>query len=84
VGPVWQRSTEFSFDGKSYWQEEDYYLLRVGQVRVSLAGLDDIERRTVTGYRWWSHEELAATAEPFYPVELPDLVRRFAPSGADD
>jgi 8-oxo-dGTP pyrophosphatase MutT (NUDIX family) len=81
AGPVWQRSTDFSFDGRWYRQEEDYYLLHVGHVAVSLAGLDDMERRTVTGYRWWSHEELAATAEPFYPAELPDLLRRLAPSG---
>ncbi len=78
AGPVWQRTTEFSFDGARYRQEEDYYLLRVGQVEVSLIGLDDIERRTVTGYRWWSHEDLTATAQPFYPSELPDLLRRLA------
>jgi 8-oxo-dGTP pyrophosphatase MutT (NUDIX family) len=78
AGPVWQRSTEFSFDGTWYRQEEDYYLLRVGHVAVSLAGLDQIERRTVTGYRWWSREELTGTAVPFYPAELPDLIRRLA------
>jgi 8-oxo-dGTP pyrophosphatase MutT (NUDIX family) len=78
AGPVWQRSTEFSFDGTRYRQEEDYYLLRVGHVPVSLTGLDDIERRTVTGYCWWSHQELDATAQPFFPAELPDLLRRLA------
>lgn len=78
VGPVWQRSTEFSFDGTSYRQHEDYYLLRVGLVEVSLAGLDDVERDTVTGYRWWSRQELAATAEPFFPAELPELLRAWA------
>ncbi|MGH3401335.1 MAG: hypothetical protein ACRDRJ_02280 [Streptosporangiaceae bacterium] len=41
-------------------------------------GLDDVERRTVTGYRWWSHEEVAATAQTFFPSELPDLLRRLA------
>jgi 8-oxo-dGTP pyrophosphatase MutT (NUDIX family) len=78
TGPVWRRSTQFSFDGTWYQQEEDYYLLRVGHVPVSRAGLDDMERRTVTGYRWWSHEELAATTDTFYPSELPDLLRRMA------
>ncbi|MGH3393775.1 MAG: NUDIX hydrolase [Streptosporangiaceae bacterium] len=78
AGPVWRRSTKFSFDGTWYQQEEDYYLLRVGHVPVSLAGLDDVERRMVTGYRWWSHEELAATAQTFFPSELPDLLRRLA------
>jgi 8-oxo-dGTP pyrophosphatase MutT (NUDIX family) len=82
AGPVWRRSTEFTFDGTWYRQEEDYYLLHVGHIAVSLAGLDDVERRTVTGYRWWSHQELAATAVPFYPAELPGLVRRLgAPGG---
>lgn len=83
AGPVWQRSTEFSFDGTRYRQEEQYYFLRVGNVQVSLANLDDVERRTVTGHRWWSHAELTATAEQFYPSELPDLLRRLAfPDGA--
>jgi 8-oxo-dGTP pyrophosphatase MutT (NUDIX family) len=78
AGPVWQRRTEFSFDGIRYRQDEDYYVLRVGHVQVSLTGLDDIERQTVTGYRWWSDAELAVTAERYYPRELADLLRRAA------
>jgi 8-oxo-dGTP pyrophosphatase MutT (NUDIX family) len=78
VGPVWQRSAEFSFGGTSYRQQEEYYLLRVGELEVSLANLDEIERHTVTGYRWWSHQELAATAELFFPAELPELLRAWA------
>ena len=49
VGPVWQRRTEFSFDGTRYRQEEEYYILRVGTVQVSLAGLR--RRRTRYGNR---------------------------------
>jgi 8-oxo-dGTP pyrophosphatase MutT (NUDIX family) len=75
AGPVWQRTTEFTFDGVRYRQEEEYYTLRVGQVQVSTANLDDIERDTVTGYRWWSRQELAATTEAFFPAELPELLR---------
>jgi 8-oxo-dGTP pyrophosphatase MutT (NUDIX family) len=74
-GPVWQRTTEFSFDGVRYRQDEDYYVLRVGNVQVSLANLDHIERETVTGYRWWSRQELAATTQSFFPAELPELLR---------
>lgn len=76
IGPVWQRTTEFSFDGMRYRQQEDYYVLRVGEVEVSLANLDPIERETVTGCRWWSPQELAATTEAFFPAELPELLRR--------
>ena len=75
TGPVWQRTTEFSFDGIHYWQEEDYYILRVGEVQVSLANLEEIERATITGYRWWSRRELTATTEAFFPAELPELLR---------
>jgi 8-oxo-dGTP pyrophosphatase MutT (NUDIX family) len=74
IGPVWQRTAEFSFDGMRYRQEEDYYVLNVGEVQVSLANLDPIERETVTGYRWWGREELAATTEAFFPAELPELL----------
>ena len=76
AGLVWQRTTEFSFDGVRYRQDEDYYVLRVGKVQVSLANLDDIERGTVTGYRWWSRQELATTTEAFFPAELPELLRQ--------
>jgi 8-oxo-dGTP pyrophosphatase MutT (NUDIX family) len=76
AGPVWRRTTEFSFGGVRYRQDEDYYVLRVGEVQVSLANLDDIERETVTGYRWWSRAELAAATETFFPAELPELLQR--------
>jgi hypothetical protein len=57
--------------------------LRTGHVQVSLADLDDIERQTVTGYRWWSQEELASTAEVFYPSELPGLLQQLAPGDSE-
>ena len=76
AGPVWRRTTEFSFGGVRYRQDEEYYVLRVGDVQVSLANLDGIERETVTGYRWWSRPELAAATETFFPAELPELLRR--------
>ena len=75
IGPVWQRTTEFSFAGMRYRQDEDFYILRVGEVQVSLANLDPIERATITGYRWWSRQELTATTEAYFPAELPELMR---------
>lgn len=82
TGPVWHRSTEFSFDGTRYQQEEDYFLLRVGEVEVSFDYLEPDERRFTTRYRWWSRDDLAAAVEPFYPSELPDLLRRLKAPGA--
>jgi 8-oxo-dGTP pyrophosphatase MutT (NUDIX family) len=78
TGPVWHRSTEFSFEGTRYQQEEDYFVLRVGEVQVSFAHLEPNERRFTTRYRWWSREELAAAVDPFYPSELPELLHHLA------
>ena len=47
----------------------------------SLASLDDIERGTVTGYQWWSHEELVATTVPFYPLSYPASYAVWLPLG---
>jgi hypothetical protein len=43
-------------------------------------GFSDIERDSVDGHRWWSVEELEATADRYYPVDLPDLLRSAAVS----
>jgi len=74
--PVWRRTAHFSYDGRPYRQDEEYFALRPGQVAVSLDGLDPEERETVTAHRWWSAAELEATAEPFVPPELPRLLRQ--------
>ncbi len=78
TGPVWHRSTEFSFDGTRYKQEEDYFLLRVGEVEVTFAHLEPDERRFTTCYRWWSRDELDVAGDSFYPRELAELLRRLA------
>ncbi len=74
--PVWSRDFEFSFDGTRYSQHEEFFLLRVDDVKVSLDGLEEIERQTVTGYGWWAADEMEASEELFLPPELPELLRR--------
>lgn len=73
--PVWQRVTEFGFDGTRYRQDEEYFLLRVRPFRVSLAGLDQLEQDTVDAYRWWDPAELESSGEEFHPPDLPRLLR---------
>jgi len=76
--PVWHRLADFGFDGTRYLQEEDYFLLRVRPFPVSLDGLNQLERDTTDGYRWWDPAELESSGEDFYPPELPGLLRRLA------
>jgi 8-oxo-dGTP pyrophosphatase MutT (NUDIX family) len=74
--PVWYREAEFSFDGVRYRQHEHYFVLLVGDVQVSMDGLEEIERQIVTGYGWWAADEIEASEEVFLPPELPELLRR--------
>jgi len=82
--PVWHEVAVFGFDGVTYRQEQDFFVLRVGSPDVSTDGLDDEEAAVVDGHRWWSADELASTAESFYPAELPRLVRDLAARPAAD
>ena len=79
--PVWHQVVEFSFDDRPYRQDQEFFLYRVATWRVDTAGFDAVERRTVDEHRWWSPEELDATTETIYPVELPALLRRWAAAG---
>ena len=40
------------------------------------SGWTESELIDVTGWRWWSAEELESTNEPFEPALLPQLLRR--------
>jgi 8-oxo-dGTP pyrophosphatase MutT (NUDIX family) len=73
--PVWHEVTDFSFDGTMYRQEQDFFQLRIGSAVVLTDGLDSEEAAVIDGHRWWTVDELECTTEPFYPRELPRLLR---------
>src|SRR5260221_14300197 len=73
--PVWHEVTDFSFDGTSYRQEQDFFQLRIGSAAVLNDGLDDEKAAVIDGHRWWTADELGSTPEAFYPRELPRLLR---------
>ena len=74
--PVWHQVTNFSYDNRSYRQDQEFYLFRVDEWEVDTAGFDDEERLTIDQHRWWSADELDATEELVYPETLADLLRR--------
>jgi len=82
VGPVWHRRAAFSFDGRAHDAEEWFFLVDMsgdgtgadGQVTVDTSGFDDVENSTIDRYRWWSVDELHATDEVVYPVQLAELL----------
>jgi 8-oxo-dGTP pyrophosphatase MutT (NUDIX family) len=77
--PVHHETTEFSYDTRRYRQQQDFFLLRVGEWQVDTAGFDAEEQRTITAHRWWSADEIDSSAEQIFPIELADLIRRCVP-----
>jgi 8-oxo-dGTP pyrophosphatase MutT (NUDIX family) len=74
--PIWHEVARFSYDGRQYRQDQDFYLFRVDRWQVDTAGFDVEEKLTIDAHRWWSAEELDATDETVYPENLAALLRR--------
>ncbi|MDJ0383776.1 NUDIX hydrolase [Streptomyces sp. G-G2] len=82
LGPVlWQRHCAFSFDGRRWEQDEWYFLARTERTEVATDGFTELERRSVTGARWWTSEELLAAHETVYPTRLAELLRTLLVEG---
>ncbi len=77
--PIWHQVADFSFEGRRFRQEQDYFLLVIGAdgtvPQISVDGLEDEEAAVIDGHRWWTQAELEATTETFYPADLIRLMR---------
>jgi ADP-ribose pyrophosphatase YjhB (NUDIX family) len=76
IGPVALSRGPWRFLEKHYWSEDTFFMLRVPHWEVSRAGWSTSEHDIVTEYRWWSADELRATSDTFYPVDLPGLLEQ--------
>jgi 8-oxo-dGTP pyrophosphatase MutT (NUDIX family) len=82
LGPVlWRRHCSFPFDGRRWDQDEWYFLGRTTRTATRTEGWTDLERRSVTGLRWWTCAELSATRETVYPTRLAELFRHLIDHG---
>ncbi|WP_443071200.1 NUDIX hydrolase [Streptomyces sp. NBC_01476] len=79
--PLWRRQASFRFDGRHWEQDEWYFLGRTETLEVDTSGHTDLERRSVTGLRWWTCEELLRTRETVYPIRLAELLRTLLDEG---
>jgi 8-oxo-dGTP pyrophosphatase MutT (NUDIX family) len=81
LGPVvWTRRFEFSFDGVLYDQDEVFYWLRVDHHDVDVSRHTPLERRYLSGHRWFSVADLEQLDELVAP---PDLAPQLATLLAD-
>ena len=82
LGPwIWTRVHVFHFEGRLYRQRERYFLA-VGPAfapRPHSLGAEEVG--VLRGLRWWTLDELDATAEALAPADLPALVRNLVEYG---
>lgn len=73
---IWTREHVFPFlDGKWDGQVERYVLVRTPRFEpIPHFTPEELAAEYVTGIRWWTQAELAASNELFAPRRLPELV----------
>jgi 8-oxo-dGTP pyrophosphatase MutT (NUDIX family) len=76
-GPYGMGTIEFCFAEYAITQDQTFFALSVGDgVDISYEHMEEIERATTLGHRWWSAEELDTTDEVFFPEDLASIVRK--------
>jgi 8-oxo-dGTP pyrophosphatase MutT (NUDIX family) len=68
-------------DGTVFFGAHSFFCVRVTDPEVRTDGQEDLERSLITGYRWWTLEELAGYPGPVSPPDLPDLVSALLRNG---
>jgi len=70
--PMWLDTVDFTFRGRLIHQVERYFLIRLRQRDGSLDGIvgEAHRRECIVAGRWWSPEDLSATAEQVFPKDL--------------
>lgn len=53
-----------------------YFLVRAGDSAISISGLNPAEQASTLEHRWWTLDELEATAEEIFPPNLHEIIRR--------
>jgi 8-oxo-dGTP pyrophosphatase MutT (NUDIX family) len=76
--PIWLRRATFRHAGERRVQNEVVVTIRLNVSRpdVDEARQLEDEKETYLGFRWWSVNEIEASAEQFYPGSLQKYVRR--------
>lgn len=69
-------------DGERFFAADSYFLVRVAHQSISTDGQEELERSVITGYRWWTVDELRLADGEVYPIGLAELVSMLLSDGA--
>ncbi|MEL5955959.1 NUDIX domain-containing protein [Streptomyces sp. CLV115] len=70
--------------GVAYEVRQRYYVARVPAFQIDTSAFEEIEKAAITGHRWWTMAELAATSDVLRPAELPRLLASLLTDGPPD
>ncbi|TDC26475.1 GNAT family N-acetyltransferase [Streptomyces sp. 8K308] len=86
LGPeIWRGRPWFAvFGGVAHEVRQRYYLARVPSHVVDTSGFEEWELAAVTGHRWWTVDQLAATPDLLRPAGLPKLLADLLADGPPD
>lgn len=74
VGPVAKRHVVHGYSDQVIEQDESFYLAKVDAFEIDTSGHTPDELLTFKQFRWWSTEELRATDDWVWPLELVELL----------
>jgi 8-oxo-dGTP pyrophosphatase MutT (NUDIX family) len=77
--PTWRRTATFRYRGRRLINHEVVVRVRLTVERPAVVGDNRVgyEDDDYFAHRWWSVGEVAASADRFYPGNLPALIRPF-------
>jgi 8-oxo-dGTP pyrophosphatase MutT (NUDIX family) len=78
---VWSRDRVMQWRERRVLHREQFFLGRARSTAVDTSGLDEKEKSWTLDHRWWSAEEIAASAERFEPVRLAGLLKGLLQDG---
>lgn len=78
---VWHRRHVANFVGRLVDHRERWFLAQVPPFPVHTAGFTELERRTVSEWRWWSISDLHRAPERLVPEDLAALLEALLESG---
>lgn len=83
LGPlVLRRRDRFPMLGEIWEQDETIHLVEVAAVfEPETGGLEALEASVITGYRWFTADELHGLDEAYYPECLVELLREIDSAG---
>jgi 8-oxo-dGTP pyrophosphatase MutT (NUDIX family) len=67
---IWSRERIMQWRERKVLHREKFFLGRTDSTEIDTSGLDDRERSWTLDHRWWSADEIAASAERFEPKNM--------------